>query len=181
MRILAAPIAFALLSGCAATTASPPNAMPAATDTYSVREGMVNLINPPATTIWDLQVEAMDDEGNFDPVRMDAPTWRSLSRAASALHAEAQRMANAQSYRAADPDGTLGPAPQGTDLAAIQARLTANEAGYRSFSRAFESQSADIVQAVEARNTQDLTRLVNDMQPTCKSCHDVFWYPEENE
>ena len=181
MRILAAPIAFALLSGCAATTASPPIATPAATDTYSVREGMVNRINPPATSIWDLQVEAMDDEGNFDPARMDAATWRSLSRAASALHAEAQRMSNAQTYRAADPGGSLGPAQEGTDLAAIQARLTANEAGYRSFSRAFESQAADIVQAVEARNTQDLTRLVNDMQPTCKSCHDVFWYPEEYE
>ena len=181
MRILAAPLAFAILSGCAATTPSPPSATPAATDTYSVREGMVNRINPPATSIWDLQVEAMDDEGNFDPARMDAATWRSLSRAASALHAEAQRMANAQTYRAADPGGSLGPAPEGTDLAAIQARLTANEAGYRSFSRAFESQAADIVQAVEARNTQDLTRLVNDMQPTCKSCHDVFWYPEEYE
>ena len=177
MRILAAPIAFALLSGCAATTAAPP----AATGTYYVREGMVNRINPPATAIWDLQVEAMDDEGNFDAARMDAATWRSLSQAARALHSEAQRMANAQSYSAADPDGTLGPAPEGTDLAAIQTRLTANEAGYRSFSRAFESQAADIVRAVEGRHTQDLTRLVNDMQPTCKSCHDVFWYPEEYE
>ena len=181
MRILAAPIAFALLSGCAATTASSPIASPAAIDTYYVRDGMANRINPPATAIWDLQVEAMDDEGNFDAARMDVETWRSLSRAARGLHSEAQRMAAAQSYRAADPDGSLGPAPEGTDLAAIQARLTANEAGYRSFSRAFESQAADIVQAVEARNTQDLTRLVNDMQPTCKSCHDVFWYPEEYE
>ena len=181
MRILAAPIAFALLSGCAATTASPPSAAPAATDTYYVREGMVNRINPSATAIWDLQVEAMDDEGNFDPSRMDAATWRSLSEAARGLHSEAQRMAAAQSYSAADPDGSLGPAPEGTDLGAIQAHLTANEAGYRSFSRAFESQAADIVQAVQARNTQDLTRLVNDMQPTCKSCHDVFWYPEEYE
>ena len=181
MRILAAPIAFALLSGCAATTASPPNATPAVTGSYYVREGMVNRINPSATAIWDLQVDAMDDEGNFDAARMDAATWRSLSQAARALHSEAQRMANAQSYSAADPDGSLGPAPEGTDLAAIQTRLTANEAGYRSFSRAFESQAADMVQAIEARNTQDLTRLVNDMQPTCKSCHDVFWYPEEYE
>ena len=34
-------------------------------------------------------------------------------------------------------------------------------------------------QAALARDAARVTTLVNDLQPVCKACHDVFWYPEE--
>ena len=152
----------------------------AATDgTYYVREGMLGAINPPITAIWDLQVDAMDDDGNFDPKLMDDAKWATVVEQARALDAAAKAMAAAPAYAATDPHSTLGAAPEGTDLAAIEARLAANPEAYRALAQALTVNTTAMVAAAESRDTVALTTLVNDAQPVCKACHDVFWYPEE--
>ena len=61
---------------------------------------------------------------------------------------------------------------------AIQARLTTNAAAYRAMSQSFARHAAQLTTAATARDAAEVTRLANDMQPVCKACHDVFWYPE---
>lgn len=167
-----------LLAGCAASAPSP-DRIAAPEPVYDVREGMVNAINPPTEQIWNLQVEVMDDYGNFDPDLMDPGHWQALADAAMRLDSAAQDMAAARLYRSHDPDGELGEAPEGTDLAAIQARLDANPQAHNALSVALANHTGQLVDAVEARDPERITALVNDLQPTCKACHDVFWYPEE--
>ena len=171
---LALGVSLALaMTACVTTTASTP------AGTYFVREGMVNSINPPITAIWDTQVEVMDDYGNFDPALMDAGTWAALKGHAARLQIEADRMAHAERFVAADPDGELTEAPEGTDLVAIQGRLDANAQAYRAMAIAFRNHADQLLTATQEEDAQALTTLVNDMQPVCKACHDVFWYPEE--
>ena len=174
MRAFPILMAAALLASC--TTASAPPAT--SQESYYVRDGMVEVIDPAANAIWNIQVDAMDDYGNLDPAKMDGAHWSAIEDAARKLDAEAHRTANAGSYIVADPASTRPPPPEGTDMAAIQARLTANEAGYRSFGRALALHTGKMVEAARARDAQSMTRLANDLQPMCKSCHDVFWYPE---
>lgn len=163
----------AALAACATSLASQP------TGTYHVREGMVHAINPPITALWDLQGELMDDYGNFDPALMDDATWADVQRHARDLHVAAQAMATAERYLAADPAGTLGDPPEGTDLVAIQQRLDTSSAAYRAMSMGFEAHARQLAAAAQARDAAALTTLVNDAQPVCKACHDVFWYAEE--
>ena len=178
--ILIASAGAALLAAC---TASPDGgAQPqaeAAADVYYLRAGMVEQINPPMEAMWNMQVEVMDDYGNFDPALMTPQTWSDLQAHARGLAAAADRMATAGSYVAADPDGPYADAPEGTDLAAIQMRLDANGAAYRALSQNMARHAAQLVQAADAQDAETVTQLVNDMQPQCKACHDVFWYPEE--
>lgn len=161
------------ITACATTTASSPSG------TYFVREGMVEGVNLPITAIWDMQVEVMDDYGNFDPDLMDADKWAAIKSHAAQLQIQAERMASAERYVAADPDGQLTEAPEGTDLVAIQGRLDANAQAFRAMSVAFEGQAAQLLLATQEQDAEKVTQLVNDMQPVCKACHDVFWYPEE--
>ena len=170
LRIMA--LGLAVFGTVAAATA-------ATGDTYFVREGMLGAINPPITAIWDMQVEVMDDDGNFDPDLMDEAKWSALLEHSRALDAAARAMAAAPAYAATDPLSTLGDAPEGTDLAAIQARLAANPETYRALAQALAGNTAALVAAAEARDAAVVTQLVNDAQPVCKACHDVFWYPEE--
>ncbi|WP_137680090.1 cytochrome c [Aurantiacibacter suaedae] len=149
-------------------------------DTYFVREGMVNQINPPITAIWDMQVEVMNDEGNFDPALMTADTWAALKSHAANLDIQAAKMADAQRFIVADPEGELTEAPEGTDLAAIQQRLDTSPQAFRAMATAMRAQTAQLLLAAQAQDAARVTQLVNDLQPSCKSCHDVFWYPEES-
>ncbi len=175
-----AAAAAALLTACTANPdgAAQPQAE-AAADVYYLRAGMVEQINPPMEAMWNMQVEVMDDYGNFDPALMTPQTWSELQAHARGLIAAAERMATAGSYVAADPDGPYADAPEGTDLAAIQMRLDANGAAYRALSQNMARHAAQLVEAAEAQDAATVTQLVNDMQPQCKACHDVFWYPEE--
>lgn len=173
MRMLAIAGLTFVAAACASTA-------PGHTDgTYYVREGMVIGLNPSITAIWDMQVEMMDDFGNFDPALMDDSKWAALLDHARELERQSQAMAHATSYVAADPAGMLTTPPEGTDLVAVQARLVANPALYRAMSTSLAGHAGQIVLAAEARDTARVTALVNDMQPVCKACHDVFWYPEE--
>ena len=88
-------------------------------------------------------------------------------------------MATASSYASHNPAGDINDAPEGTDLAAIQARLEANPQSYNAFAVSLANHTQQLADAVEARDPEWITRQVNDMQPVCKACHDVFWYPEE--
>ncbi|MWV29099.1 cytochrome c [Aurantiacibacter rhizosphaerae] len=166
------PIAAIALAGCVAAPAIIP-------DTYYVREGMVHAINPPTEAIWNLQVEAMDDYGNFDPALMTQARWDALDAASAQLLSASQDMAAAGSYASHDPAGNLGDAPEGTDLAAIEARLKANPQSYNAFAVALANHAQQLSAAVDARDPEWITRMANDLQPVCKACHDVFWYPEE--
>ncbi len=176
MRMLAIAGLTLVVAAC---ISPPPSSEGGTSATYYVREGMVNHINPPTEAIWNMQVEVMDDYGNFDPQLMTAEHWAELYAAANQLAMGSHRMANADVYVAADPNGNLADPPVGTDLVAIQGRLDANTGTYQAFSRAMAGHADQLVAAVEARDTAEVTRLVNDMQPVCKACHDVFWYPEE--
>lgn len=170
------PIVALALAGCATATTTRIND---GAGTYYVREGMVNAINYPTERMWNLQVEVMDDYGNFDPVLMTAEHWQTMEDAARLLEADALFMAEADAYVAADPDGNLLDAPEGTDLAAIQARLDTNPDAFRAYARTLATHAMQLGDAIEARDTGEVTRLVNDLQPVCKACHDAFWYPEE--
>ena len=168
--------ALVAIAGCAT---APPAPDPIVTDTYYVREGMVRAINPPIEAIWNLQVEVMDDYGNFDPALMTQDHWANLEEQAQLLALASQRMAQASRYEAADPDGPYATAPVGTDLAAIQHRLDTSTPAYRALSDNLARHSENLLAASRAQDAALVTQLVNDMQPTCKACHDAFWYPEE--
>ena len=170
--------ALAMLASCTADAPSPAR-ISTPDEPYYVREGMVNAVNPPTELIWNLQVEVMDDDGNFDPALMQPGHWQALEQGTTDLAAAAHDMADAAVYASHDPDGTLGAAPEGTDLAAIQARLEANPQAFRAFSQALAGHADQLQTAVAARDPARITQLVNDMQPVCKACHDTFWYPEE--
>lgn len=178
--ILIASAGAALLAACTANPdgATQPQAE-AAGDVYYLRAGMLEEINPPMEAMWNMQVEVMDDYGNFDPALMTAQSWTDLQGHARGLAAAADRMAEAGSYVAVNPDGPYTEAPVGTDLAAIQQRLDTQTAAYRAFSQNLARHAAQLVQAADAQDAATVTQLVNDMQPNCKACHDVFWYPEE--
>lgn len=169
--------AAALLFGYSALQA----VSPAEPTPYAVREGMVTAINPAITAIWDLQVEVMDDNGDFDPSLMSDENWANLLAASQQLADATAAQANAPSYIAQDPNSTLEPADETTDLAAIQARLDEKPEVYRAMSQAMSGHAAQLVAAVQARDTAKISTLVNDAQPMCKACHDQFWYPEDSE
>lgn len=163
------------LAACATTATAP-----ASEETpYYVREGMVNGLNPSIMAIWDMQVEVMDDYGNFDPALMDDAKWESLLANARELQHQSALMGEATHFVAADPNGTLTDPPEGTDLVAIQQRLDAQGDLYRAMSMTLAGHAGQLVIAAEARDAERVTTLVNDTQPVCKACHDVFWYPEE--
>lgn len=164
---------LALAAACASIPAG--NAQ----DAYFVREGMVNNINPPTEAIWNLQVEVMDDFGNFDPVLMDDAKWQALAADAALLDRHAGQMAAARTFVAANPAGVLTDPPEGTDLAAIQARIDASPQSWHAFAQALAGHTGQLHAAAIARDAERVTNLVNDLQPRCKACHDVFWYPEE--
>ncbi|MFB0613855.1 cytochrome c [Aurantiacibacter poecillastricola] len=177
--ILMVSAGTALVAACVANPDGAVETAAAGSDIYYLRAGMIEDINPPTEAIWNMQVEVMDDLGNFDPALMTEQHWIDLENHARILASASARMALADAYVAADPSGPYTEAPVGTDLAAIQQRLDANPEAYRAFATNLGEHTERLLSAARSRDAGMVTQLVNDLQPNCKACHDVFWYPEE--
>ena len=175
MRMFVVALAGLALAGCA-----PVIKESAAADIAPLRASMVEAINPPTLAIWDLQVEAMDDVGNFDPALMDEARWASADRSARELAAAARALAAADGWIVAAPGSPYAQNAEGIDVALIQSYIDANPAAFGAYAQALARHADGLVAAAEARDTAALTEAVNGLQPVCKACHDSFWYPELN-
>lgn len=171
MRVLV----LAGMTLAAAACATAPEAP--AGESYYVREGMVQSINPPMEEILALQTAAADAGGNFDAARMNEEHWSQLYLAANRLAFMSQRMVEADRYLLAHPSSATPPPPTGVDHAAIQRRIDADPDAFRALAQAQAARSGELVEAVVLRDLAAIDRLTDETQAACQTCHEAFWVP----
>lgn len=144
------------------------------------RVAMVAGVNPAAVAIWDITNEAMDEDGEIDPMRMDDEAWARLREAAELLEDWSRRMAEAEAIRAAGPDLVGGEVPEGVaSRAEIQAMIDADPAGFRAEARDLAERARLLVAAARARDLAATGHRAGEIDAPCQGCHTRYWYKQE--
>ena len=146
------------------------------------REAMVAGVNPAAVAIWDITNEAMDEDGELDPARMDDEAWARLREAAQMLEAYSRAMAEAEVIRAAGPDLVGSEVPEGVaSRAEIQAMIDADPEGFRAEARDLAERARLLVEAARARDVAAAGHRAAEIDVPCQGCHTRYWYKQETQ
>lgn len=142
---------------------------------------MLSKVNPNGLALWDVTNNAMDDNGNIDPKKINATTWAKLLEIGKALEEGGRTLATSNGIVAAPAGAKLqDEGNAGASKAAdVQRYLDAKPAEFRKHATELQKTGAGIVDAVTRRDGKKLTQLSNSLDEVCENCHVVFWYPQQ--
>jgi cytochrome c556 len=173
-------IGAALLLGLSLAACSNESSEPAASDgdAIVVRAAMVQHVNPATLAIWDIDNNAMADDGGLDPAQLDDATWTSLAEHARMMSAAAKSMTGAGKLQAASADN-MSVAEGEVTMAAVQKALDADPEGFRREAAALAAHADKLAAAAAAKDAKVAGDLVAGLDQVCESCHAKYWYPDQ--
>ena len=145
----------------------------------SVKDLMDAIIDPSADVLWGAAGTVVDKDGTHDLSPKTDDDWLNVRRAAIRLIEGANLLM--MPGRLAAPPGSKSEAP-GADLepAQIVALMRQNRRSFDTFAKALQGIGLESLQASERSDADALIGIGARMDSVCESCHQVFWYPEEN-
>lgn len=137
-------------------------------------------VAPQAQILWDVGNRAYDDDGNVSVKKLTAADWSKLGKAAQAMKAAAQAMADAPAVAVA-PAGTKlqdEGAPGVATAKQIQGFIDANPRDFAEHAKALADVSDAFLKASQTKDGPTLADASGRLDEVCESCHVKYWYPK---
>jgi hypothetical protein len=159
----------------AATTAV---AQPPYTTTATVKDIMLHIIDPAGDMVWDSVSTVIDKGGLHETVPKTDEDWNKVRNGVITL-IEASNLLMIPGRAMARP-GEKSVAP-GVELEPAEMEVLVNKdrAGWNQRAKALHDISVKVLEVVDARDTQKLFDIGEDLDGACENCHRQFWYPNE--
>ena len=144
----------------------------------TIKDLMESIIDPSADALWGAAGTVIDTQGTQDMSPKTPQEWLGVRRAAVRIVEGANLLM--MSGREAAPAGTRSEAP-GVELepAEITALIKKKRKSFDAFARALQALGLEALRASEAKDVPLLEDIGGRMENVCESCHQTFWYPQE--
>ncbi|HWK53012.1 MAG TPA: hypothetical protein VNR18_01480 [Hyphomicrobiales bacterium] len=174
-NLLGSSLLAAALIGLAAMEANSAE-VPSFTTDISVDDIMASIVMPSADILWTAVTVESTTEGIVETVPETDEDWQKVRDGAVALAAATNLLLIEQlpinnMPPAESPPGELAPA-------AIAALRNDNQQAWAAHVTLLHTVAMQALDAVDKRDTEELTNVGGDLDAACESCHLQFWYPE---
>lgn len=175
---LAAACACLALAACNQTPQEP--AAPAAPTLHAV---MKEQIDANADALWDVTNAAIDDDAMIDPAKLDDAKWAQILELSGKVEAGARTLAALDPIIVAAPGVNISDSDieDGHSAAQVQGFVDADPATFRNLATTLADHMQELGAAARSKDTENLARLVNQLDGVCETCHLSYWYPEQAE
>ena len=170
-----------LVASCQAKQPEPaaqPVVQPDYTTTATVKDLMVSIIDPAGDLIWNSVSTIIDKGGVHETVPKTDEDWAKVRSGAITL-LEASNLLMIPGRHVARP-GEKSEAP-GVELepSEMEALIDKDRASWNMRAKHLHDVSADVLQVIEAKDTQKLFDIGEKVDEACENCHRQYWYPNE--
>ncbi|MEM5518628.1 hypothetical protein WNY37_16845 [Henriciella sp. AS95] len=173
MRFAYALIAPLLLAACGGDTTDD-------VSTASLRDAMVDIVEPASDDIQTIAFELYDEDGELDPTRLNGSQWDQLYEAAREIEQVALALEDAASLTVVAEGETIQ--NEGNDGAStaedVASYIAADPEGWASEARALAGIGQALSIAAESRDPIALDEAAFALTDSCTSCHEKFWYKQ---
>lgn len=185
MRVLATGICLVLLLASCSEPA-PPSPTSEAIEPSSavaqpyntsitIREIMASLIDPHADAIWNSVRVVSDANGITEYVPETDDDWLALRISAVSMIEGANALMMPD--RQVAPPGAEGEFPEYEFTPEeVAAKLAADRQSWVGFATGLQDAAFEILDAIDARDTDRLVEWGAHLDETCEACHSVYWY-----
>ena len=166
-----------VLAGCATPApGQPPPAEAPYRPVASIREVMNSVIDPSIDIVWNSVKTVIDDGRMTEHAPATDEQWAEVRRHALIVSEAANLLL--MPGRPVAPPGAASMAP-GVELAPEEIRklIDENRDGWNVFVQAFQDSLKPALAAIDAKDPQALLAAGEQIDTTCETCHQVFWFP----
>lgn len=157
---------------------APTEDVPEAPTLYAAMTGQVD---PASQDIQGAAFDIYSDTGELDASLIDNERWAGLAETASELETLGIAFAEAETFTVArETVMLLDEGEEGVATKAdVRGYIAAREEAFREEWRRFAAAAQAVSVAAEAQNAPDFEEAALGLQDTCTSCHNSFWYKQD--
>jgi len=178
-RVLLLTGATLFAVACGAGQSGPAaGAAPAFRTDFSVREVMASMISPGATALWDAVAVTVGASGEQDEIPKSDEEWAEVRRD-GIMMTEATNLLLIPGRHVAPPGATSANPGAELEPAEIERLVNDHWQEWVLFANALHDIGLKALETVDARDPEALTLVGGDIDAACESCHQRFWYPDQ--
>jgi hypothetical protein len=188
------PLSIALITACvvatgacsgsqsagsaAAQTAPAPSTDPIYTPTATIKDVMDDIVDPAGDLVWDATSVVVDQKGTKETLPRSDEDWKTVKRGAMLLveGANLLQIPGRHMARAGEKSEVPGVELEPSEMEAL---VNKDRASWNKHAQDLHSAGLEVLQAVEAKDSQKLFEVGGKLDSTCESCHRAYWYPNE--
>jgi len=141
----------------------------------TLREIMSSLIDPHADALWNAVRVVADSNGITEYAPESEEDWNALRISAVSI-IEGANALMVPGRRVARP-GAVGEFPEFEFTPEeVEEKLAADRQSWVQFSRGLQDAAFELLEAVDSRNTDQLSEYGALLDEACEACHSIYWY-----
>jgi cytochrome c556 len=178
-------VSLALLISVAACQAPPPQATstsasadPQYAPTATIKDIMLSIVDPAADVVWLSVTTVQSSAGIVDTAPKNDEEWQKVRQGAVTL-TEAANLLLMPGRHVARP-GEKSEAP-GVELEPSEMEELINKdlASWQMRARNLHDAGVAVLAAIDAKDSQKVFEIGEQIEVACESCHKQYWYPNE--
>jgi hypothetical protein len=156
----------------------PAPAQPTYAPTATIKDLMMSIVDPSADTVWLSVTTVQSSAGTVDTAPKNDEEWQKVRHGAIAL-AEATNLLIMPGRHVANP-GEKSETP-GVELEPSEMEVLINKdrAAWETRAKALHDAALNVVKAVDAKDSQKVFEVGEEIEMACENCHRQYWYPNE--
>lgn len=176
------PLVAVFAAACASQPAAPPAPAgppaPPFTTSATVKDIMMWVVDPAADQVWQAVMTVESAKGTVDTVPKNDEEWNVARRGAITLM-EASNLLLVPGRHVGRP-GEKSEAP-GVELepAEMEANILKDIPEFHKAALGLHEAASHALAAVDARDSQKLFEVGEEVERACEHCHSRYWYPNE--
>jgi cytochrome c556 len=165
-------------SQSAAPAPAPAPAQPEYTPTATIKDIMLSIVDPNADVVWGSVTTVQSAKGTLDTAPKNDEEWKKVRQGAIAL-TEASNLLIMPSRHVAAP-GEKSETP-GVELEPSEMEVLINKdrASWEMRAKKLHEAGVAVLQAIDAKDSQKVFEVGEQIEQACENCHRQYWYPNE--
>jgi hypothetical protein len=158
---------------------SPPDARPPEYEpTATVKDLMLSIVDPSADDVWLSVTTVQSQQGVVETKPRNDEEWMKVRRGAITLM-EASNLLLIPGRHVAGP-GEKSETP-GVELepAEMEVLINKDRAAWNARAKGLHDAALDVLHAVDARDSDKVFEIGEQIERACEHCHSQYWYPNE--
>jgi len=181
-RLVPALAALCIAAACSKSQPAPapapasdaPQYEPAAT----VKDLMQSIVDPSADVVWNAVTTVQTAKGTVDTVPKTAEDWLKVRHGAVGL-SEAANLLMMPGRHVAQPHEKSDTPGVELEPAEMEVLINKDRAAFIQRAKALHEAGIAAVAAADARDSQKLFEVGEQIEMACENCHSHYWYPNE--
>ena len=162
----------------AASAPAPAPAQPEYTPTATIKDIMLSVVDPNADVVWLSVTTVQSSKGTVDTAPKNDEEWKKVRQGAIAL-TEASNLLIMPGRHVAAP-GEKSETP-GVELEPSEMEVLINKdrASWEMRAKKLHEAGVAVLQAIDAKDSQKVFEVGEQIEQACENCHRQYWYPNE--